>query len=90
MTEEMVYGAKIFHNAVNGTNFAASYEIGNSQLPLFRLDHSKICIRAYWWLRGVAAPTHFCFVTWSGFADAYYASYENEVRPAFGIYKQKS
>jgi hypothetical protein len=90
MTEEMVYGAKIFHNAVNGTNHAQSHEIDNSQLPLFRLDHSKICIRAYWWLRGVAAPTYFCHVHWNGHADAYYASNEREVRPAFGIYKQKS
>jgi hypothetical protein len=86
MTEEMVYGGKIFGNVINGTNVPASYTIGNSQLPLFRLDHTKICNRAYWWLRDVVSSTYFARVDYTGYANYYYASNTwVGVRPAFGI-----
>jgi hypothetical protein len=86
MTEEMVYGGKIFGNVINGTNVPTSYTIGNSQLPLFRLDHTKICNRAGWWLRDVVSSAHFAYVsgdglaTYAGASDPWVA-----VRPAFGI-----
>ena len=86
MTEEMVYGGKIFGNVINGTNVPTSYTIGNSQLPLFRLDHTKICNRANWWLRDVVSSTGFASVRYDGYADYNYASVAwVGVRPAFGI-----
>ena len=85
MTERMVYGCDIFHNVQHGTNIPNFYSIDTSQLPLFRLDHSRICNRANWWLRDVASAAYFARVAAAGSADAYYASYSYGVRPAFGI-----
>lgn len=85
MTEQMVYGCKVFGNVMNGTNVPASYTIDTSQLPLFRHDHSSICNRALWWLRDVASETHFAGVDNGGSANYHGASYSVGVRPAFGI-----
>ena len=87
MTEQMVYGGKIFTNCIQGTNWAAGYTIGKSQLPLFALEPSRICNRADWWLRGVAHSTLFAHVNANGNASANNASTAYGVRPAFGIYK---
>ena len=87
MTEEMVYGGSLFHNQTQGTNFAWYHTIGHGQLPLFALDHSAICNRAAWWLRDVASSANFCNVNASGYANAYNASSELGIRPAFGIYQ---
>ena len=86
MTEQMVYGCKVFGNCINGTNAPASYTIDNAQLPLFALDHSKICNRAHWWLRDVASSAAFAGVYATGTCDYDGASYAHiGVRPAFGI-----
>ncbi len=86
MTEQMVYGCKVFGNCINGTNVPASYTIDNAQLPLFALDHSKICNRANWWLRDVASSAGFADVGNDG-ACAYSGASNTwiGVRPAFGI-----
>ena len=86
MTEQMVYGCKVFGNVINGTNIPASYTIDNAQLPLFALDHSRICNRADWWLRDVVSSSNFAFVYDNG--NCYYYGASNAwigVRPAFGI-----
>ncbi len=85
MTEEMVYGGKEFKNTIQGTNWAAHYTIDKSQLNLFTLDPSKICIRAYWWLRDVANSTDFARVYNSGLCGSSGASSSLGVRPAFAI-----
>ena len=85
MTEQMVYGCKVFGNCINDTNVPASYTIDNAQLPLFRLDHSRICNRAAWWLRDVASAAYFALVDGSGGCGYAGASYSFGVRPAFGI-----
>ena len=85
MTEQMVYGGKVFGDGLHGTNIPYSYTIDFEQLALFRLDKSKICNRSYWWLRGVASAALFCYVSYSGGCYCYYASYSCGVRPAFGI-----
>lgn len=85
MTEQMVYGGKIFANCMQAGNWAAQYTIGKSQLPLFALEHSRICNRASWWLRDVASSTFFAYVDSYGYADAYSSSLPLGVRPAFGI-----
>ena len=87
MTEQMVYGCRVFGDCINGTNVPASYTVGTAQLPLFALDHSKICIRANWWLRGVASSTYFAYVYGGGYCGYSYASSAFGVRPAFGIYQ---
>lgn len=81
MSEVMVYGTLAW--SVGGKG----YEVGidKEQLALFRLDHSRICNRAAWWLRGVISATSFAFVPDTGVAASYGASTSYGVRPAFGI-----
>ena len=85
MNEEMVYGNSKFHNVLHGASYPRNHTIDKEQLPLFALDHSKICIGASWWLRDVASATSFCFVNSTGFANLYSASHASVIRPAFGI-----
>ena len=85
MTEQMVYGGKVFGNELNGSNMPYSYTIGFQQLALFRLDKSRICNRSAWWLRDVASAAYFCNVGDYGLCNCSDASYPLGVRPAFGI-----
>lgn len=85
MSEEMVYGGIQFKNRIQGTNFAYQHTVENSQLSLFRLEHSRICNRAHWWLRDVAASPAFAFVTDGGNSGNNTASASFGVRPAFAI-----
>ena len=85
MNECMVYGSNIFNNVeVNGA-IPTNYTIDKSQLALFRLDPSKICNRAGWWLRDVVSAAYFAYVDADGTADCDSASGAFGVRPAFGI-----
>ena len=84
MNEHMVYG-KHFEPASDGTNVPAIYTIDNAQLPLFALEHSRICNRAYWWLRDVVSAAHFARVSGDGRCNDDGASASLGVRPAFGI-----
>jgi len=85
MSEIMVYGCEVFHNKAHGTAVPRSNDVCKSQLPLFRLDHSKITIRASWWLRDVVGASYFANVYNYGDSYYYYASNSGGVRPAFGI-----
>ena len=85
MTEQMVYGGKVFGSRSAGTNIPADYTIGHAQLPLFALDHARICNRANWWLRDVVSATTFAIVTNDGNAACNTASVGYGIRPAFGI-----
>ena len=85
MTEQMVYGCQIFGNVTCGTNVPASYTTDHAQLPLFALDHSRICNRGLWWLRGVVSGTLFALVHHYGYAYYGSASHALGIRPAFGI-----
>ena len=85
MTEQMVYGGKVFGDCLHGTNIPYSYTIDFEQLALFRLDKSKICNRMLWWLRDVASAANFCDVDSRGHCNSSSASYSFGVRPAFGI-----
>ena len=90
MNERMVYGCDIFHGSAmnNGTSVPNWYSIDKSQLPLFRLDHSRITNRAKWWLRDVVSSAYFALVDGDGGAGYYGgASDSRGVRPAFGICK---
>lgn len=86
MTEQMVYGCMVFGNVINGTDIPASYTIDNAQLPLFALEHSRICNSAYWWLRDIVSSTHFAGVSGLGLCSYHGASDSFiGIRPAFGI-----
>lgn len=85
MCEQMVYGSGIFSPVSDGSNVPAIYRVEKSQLPLFQHEPSRICNRATWWLRDVITASHFAFVTYTGLASYYAASYSLGVRPAFCI-----
>ena len=85
MTEQNVYGGKIFGNSLNGTAFAANYTVDKSQYPLFAFRPDMISNRAWFWLRDVVSASDFANVHSNGNADCTNASAAGGVRPAFSI-----
>lgn len=86
MNEQMVFGCRVFGDCLNQGNIPAAYTIDTAQLPLFALDHSRICNRALWWLRDVTSASRFAIVASHGYAT--YLGPSDPlvgVRPAFGI-----
>lgn len=85
MTEQNVYGCKIFGNMLNGTALPNSYTVDKSQYPLFKFRPDMISNRQWFWLRDVVSAAGFASVTGDG--NAYYngASAAAGVRPAFSI-----
>ena len=86
LTEQMVYGCRVFGNVANGTAVPASYTIDNAQLPLFSLNQSFICNNTHWWLRDVASSTHFAYVNNGGLCSCTSAAQPSiNIRPVFAI-----
>ena len=85
MTEQNVYGGKIFANHRNGSSWVAQYTIDKSQYPLFAFRPDMISNRQWYWLRDVGFASSFCDVDNNGNAEAICASNEVGVRPAFSI-----
>lgn len=85
MTEQNVYGGKIFSNIQNGTALANSYTVDKSQYPLFAFRPDMISNRQWCWLRDVVSASKFAVVYPRGTADCYDASGAGGVRPAFSI-----
>lgn len=85
MTEQNVYGCKIFGNCINGTAFPNNYTVDKSQYPLFTYRPDMISNRAWFWLRDVASSAAFARVDGSGNANYSHASHVGGVRPAFSI-----
>lgn len=85
MTEQNVYGGKIFSNIQNGTALANSYTVDKSQYPLFALNPYMISNRQYFWLRDVVSAAYFAYVADTGNARCGNASPAYGVRPAFSI-----
>ena len=86
MCEQMVYGCGIFGPVSNGDSVPNNARVEKSQLPLFRHDPSKICIRSTWWLRDVITDRTFALIDGNGNAYHTTASYTGGVRPAFCIH----
>ena len=86
MTEQNVYGCKIFGNVSNGTALPNNYTVDKSQYPLFAFRPDMISNRAWFWLRDVVSAALFACVSNAG-GLAYYggASGAGGVRPAFSI-----
>lgn len=85
MTEQNVYGCKVFGNCINGTNLPDSHTVDKSQYPLFRHRPDLISNRSWFWLRDVASAAFFCGVGGRGDAFCGDASSSCGVRPAFSI-----
>ena len=87
MTEQNVYGGKVFGNQLNGTTLPNSYTVDKSQYPLFTFRPDMISNRAWFWLRDVVSASYFAGVYSRGNATYDDASYAYGVRPAFSIYQ---
>lgn len=85
MTEQNVYGGKIFSNIQNGTALANSYTVDKSQYPLFAFRPDMISNRQWYWLRDVVSASSFADVGSNGGAYSHSASGARGVRPAFSI-----
>lgn len=85
MTEQNVYGGKIFGNSLNGTALAVNYTVDKSQYPLFAFRPDMISNRAWLWLRDVVSASYFALVNDRGSADCNLASKALGVRPAFSV-----
>lgn len=85
MTEQNVYGGKIFGAGNDGSSVPALYTVDKSQYPLFAFRPDLISNRQTFWLRDVASAARFAFVY--SYGDAYFnsASHVFGVRPAFSI-----
>lgn len=85
MTEQNVYGGKVFSNVSCGTALPNSYTVDKSQYPLFAFRPDMISNRAWFWLRDVVSAAGFAYVNSHGDATYAGASYAGGVRPAFSI-----
>lgn len=85
MTEQNVYGGKIFGNQLNGTTLPNSYTVDKSQYPLFAFRPDMISNRQTYWLRDVVSASYFATVSSYGRASCGHASDALGVRPAFSI-----
>ena len=85
MTEQNVYGGKIFGAGNDGSSVPALYTVDKSQYPLFAFRPDLISNRQTFWLRDVVSASLFAFVDYGGLANYDYASSVRGVRPAFSI-----
>lgn len=85
MTEQNVYGCRIFGNCENGTSLPNLYTVDNSQYPLFIYRPDMKSNRTAFWLRDVGTATSFCFINEYGNANCYGAASSKGVRPSFSI-----
>lgn len=85
MTEQNVYGGKIFGAGNDGATVPSLYTTDKSQFPLFTFRPDLISNRQTYWLRDVVSAAYFAFVGSDGNAACLNASDANGVRPAFSI-----
>lgn len=85
MTEQNVYGGKVFGNTSCGTALPYNYTVDKSQFPLFAHRPDMIDKLAWFWLRDVVSAADFAAVGHRGVASYTNASNADGVRPAFSI-----
>lgn len=85
MTEQNVYGGKIFGAGNDGSTVPSLYTVDKSQYPLFAFRPDMISNRNGFWLRDVVSAAGFAYVTNYGNAGSNFASTASGVRPAFSI-----
>ncbi len=85
MTEQNVYGGKVFGAGNDGSTVPALYTVDKSQYPLFVHDPHMSSNRQSFWLRDVVSAAYFARVGSDGNAVSNGASTDFGVRPAFSI-----
>lgn len=85
MTEQNVYGGKVFGVGNDGSSVPMLYTVDKSQYPLFAFRPDLISNRQTFWLRDVVSAASFALVNNNGNADYGHASGVFGVRPAFSI-----
>lgn len=85
MTEQNVYGGKVFAPTSDGSTVPTLYTVDKSQFPLFAMRPDLISNRVTYWLRDVVSAAGFAVVGDRGIADSNLASSSLGVRPAFSI-----
>ena len=85
MTEQNVYGGKVFGIGNDGNTIPALYTSDKSQYPLFAFRPDLISNRTWFWLRDVVSDYNFANVGADGNANCDHASRSGGVRPAFSI-----
>lgn len=85
MTEQNVYGGKLFAPTSTGSSIPAMFTVDKSQYPLFAYEPSLIANRQTIWLRDVVTTSAFANVYNNGQANSSAASRSYGVRPAFCI-----
>lgn len=85
MTEQNVYGGKVFATSSDGSSIPYLYTVDKSQFPLFTHNPYMISNRQWFWLRDIVSSAYFARVLGIGYAYYNYASLEGGVRPAFSI-----
>ena len=85
MTEQNVYGGKVFGVGNDGSSVPTLYTVDKSQYPLFAFRPDLISNRQTFWLRDVVSAASFALVSLNGNAHCYNASAVLGVRPAFSI-----
>ena len=85
MTEQNVYGGKVFGAGNDGSTVPGLHTVDKSQFPLFTFRPDMISNRQWFWLRDVVSAAYFASVDYSG--DAFFngVSVAAGVRPAFSI-----
>lgn len=85
MTEQNVYGGKVFGVGNDGSSVPTLYTVDKSQYPLFAFRPDLISNRQTFWLRDVVSAAYFANVNAGGYAAYGSASNVDGVRPAFSI-----
>ena len=85
MTEQNVYGGKVFGAGNDGSTVPELQTVDKSQYPLFAFRPDLISNRNRFWLRDVVSATSFAYVYLYGDAIYGVASSSYGVRPAFSI-----
>lgn len=87
MTEQNVYGGKIYGSVVNGTAVPRLFTVDKSQYPLFAFRPDMQHTASWFWLRDVVCATGFAVV--NDYGNAHWSDSKNTrgVRPAFSIYQ---
>ena len=85
MTEQNVYGGRIFGAGNDGSSVPVLYTTDKGQFPLFAFRPDLISNRTTFWLRDVVSAANFALVGRNGEANYYSASNASGVRPVFSI-----
>ena len=85
MTEQNVYGGKVFGAGNDGSTVPGLHTVDKSQFPLFTFRPDMISNRQWFWLRDVVSAAYFAYVNGNGDAVSNGASNAAGVRPAFSI-----